>query len=112
METFHQYLESIAEIKERNAVNVSKIAIQDVQPEDFDEIIDLRPSEDFEEDNIPTSRNIPVLTRSECRDVVERRQNESFIISLVWSLIETFYRLALQSFDAQLASTAECFYLK
>ena len=56
-----------------------------MQPDDFEQIIDLRPIEDFEEDNITSSLNVPMLTRSDIQGIMERREEERFIISLVWS---------------------------
>ena len=62
-----------------------------MQPDDFEQIIDLRPVEDFEEDNITSSLNVPMLSRSDKLGIMERGEEERFIISLVWSgsLIET-----------------------
>ena len=84
METFHQYLQSISQSNERKAISFSRIAMEELQPEHCDEIIDLRPREDYEEDHIATSRNSPALTRTEKYGIIERRENESFIVSLVW----------------------------
>ena len=85
MESFHQYLQSIYQNWEKKPINFGRITIQELQPDDFEQIIDLRPIEDFEEDNITSSLNVPMLTRSDKQGIMERREEERFIISLVWS---------------------------
>ena len=85
MESFHQYLQSIHQNWEKKPINFGRITIQELQPDDFEQIIDLRPIEDFEEDNITSSLNVPMLTRSDKQGIMERREEERFIISLVWS---------------------------
>ena len=85
MESFHQYLQSIDQNWEKKPINFGRITIQELQPDDFDQIIDLRPIEDFEEDNITSSLNVPMLTRSDKEGIMERREEERFIISQVWS---------------------------
>ena len=84
MESFHQYLQSINQNWEKKPINFGLITIQELQPEDFEQIIDLRPSEDFQEDNITSSLNVPMLSRSDQMGIMERSEEESFIISLVW----------------------------
>ena len=93
MESFHQYLQSksIYQNWEKKPINFGVIKIEELQPDDFEQIIDLRPIEDFEEDNITSSVNVPMLSRSDEVGIMERCEEDSFIISLVWSgsLIET-----------------------
>ena len=88
MDSFHQYLQSLN--TEKKEIHFRRIAVQQLQPEDFEEIIDLRPSEDFAEDNIPSSLNVPVLSRSERQEIMEKSGEESRIISLVWSVFILF----------------------
>ena len=85
MESFHQYLQSIYQNWEKKPINFGRITIQELQPDDFEQIIDLRPIEDFEEDNITSSLNVPMLSRSDKLGIMERCEEERFIISLVWS---------------------------
>ena len=91
MESFHQYLQSIDQNWEKKPINFGVITIQELQPDNFQQIIDLRTREEFEEDNITSSLNVPMLSRSDELGILERCEEESFIISLVWSgsLIET-----------------------
>ena len=67
MESFHQYLQSksIYQNWEKKPINFGVITIQELQPDDFEQIIDLRSIEDFEEDNITSSLNVPMLSRSD-----------------------------------------------
>ena len=84
MESFSRYLQSLPLPRQREQISVKRMEIEELDPADFQQIIDLRSEEDFEEDNIPTSRNIPVLTRKDEVEIVDRRAGESRIISIVW----------------------------
>ena len=73
---------------ESNAL-IQTCAIEDFNSESFEDILDLRTLEEFSENHIVGSTNIPMITKSEIEQIVQKEAHDNseklrYIVSSVW----------------------------